>query len=448
VSDKVLSADLVVIGSGLAGTAAALAAREKGLEVCLVASDRGASAMGSGALDLCGDPCSVPGQPQRTSREFAHNLRELLLRNSGHPFHLLSDSENPEPAIIALFEKALAAIFNAKADSMISGSAENSRPFLTNLGTFKFSAFADRLTAVLDDPLLARPLAIGFFELADFDPNYWLKAAKANAEMMGVSMEPTGAITARLELGGEMSSLELAKHLESKGSAEAFVQRLARVRGRFTEASAAVIPAVLPFSKRDQILEELKEKTGLTFLEILSLPPSVPGQRLSERLAKRLEEESVVRVFGKVKGYRAGGRRIISIHVESSLPVQRGRPIKVEGAGFILASGSFLGGGLRKDPHFRETIFDLPVFCDNQIAGEIFTEKLTRVSIRGPHPLFAVGIKADHELRPIGRDRKPAFENLRAAGSILAGSNYLAHGTGAGVALATGFQAGTLTVQL
>ncbi len=437
-SDRVISADLVVIGSGLAGTAAALAARDKGLEVCLIASDRGASAMSSGALDLCGDPCSVPGHPEGTNREFSHNLRALLLRNPDHPFHLLSESEDSHAGIIALFEKALSAIFNTQAYSMISGSTERPLPFLTNLGTFKFSAFAQRLTAILDDPLLARPLAIGFFESADFDPHYWLKAAKANAEMIGVSIEPAGAVTARLEMGSEMSSLEMAKRLEGKRDAEVFVDRIARVKGRFTDASAAVIPAVLPFSRRDQILEDLKEKTGLTFLEILSLPPSVPGQRLSEWMAKRLEKESVIRVLGKVCGYRAEGKKILSLDVESS------RQIKVEGSGFILASGSFLGGGLKKDSRFRETIFDLPVFCDNRILRETFAEKLTGVSIRGPHPLFGVGIKADRELRPIGLDREPLFENLRVAGSILAGSNYLVDGTGAAVALATGFHAGSL----
>jgi anaerobic glycerol-3-phosphate dehydrogenase len=39
-------------------------------------------------------------------------------------------------------------------------------------------------------------------------------------------------------------------------------------------------------------------------------------------------------------------------------------------------------------------------------------------------------------------DRKPAFDNLLAAGAILSGANYIFDGTGSGAALANGMRAG------
>jgi glycerol-3-phosphate dehydrogenase subunit B len=64
---------VVVVGSGIAGTAAALAARENGAEVTLVAGDPGASVLLGGALDEApwddaeaqGPPCSLPRLAQR-----------------------------------------------------------------------------------------------------------------------------------------------------------------------------------------------------------------------------------------------------------------------------------------------------------------------------------------------------------------------------------------------
>src|SRR5207237_3054764 len=86
-----LTADVVVVGGGMAGACAALAAREKGAEVLLVARASGATALSSGAIDFGGaaDDATV-GDGARA-----------LSRQPGHPYALLGDS------LSALLERTL-----------------------------------------------------------------------------------------------------------------------------------------------------------------------------------------------------------------------------------------------------------------------------------------------------------------------------------------------------
>ncbi len=74
--------------------------------------------------------------------------------------------------------------------------------------------------------------------------------------------------------------------------------------------------------------------------------------------------------------------------------------------------------------------------------GEVFTQKLLGLQITERHALFEAGVKVDALLRPLTLDAAPRFNNLFAAGAILSGHNYVSDGTGSGVALATGVQAG------
>src|SRR5439155_22046292 len=72
--------DVLVIGGGMAGAAAALAARQRGASVLLVARGPGASALSSGAADIA----AVDDLPVS---EAAH----ALAAKPGHPYARLDD---------------------------------------------------------------------------------------------------------------------------------------------------------------------------------------------------------------------------------------------------------------------------------------------------------------------------------------------------------------------
>src|SRR5207302_4353393 len=80
-----LTADVVVIGGGLAGSCAALAAREEGADVLLVARAPGATAVSSGAIDFAAsdDDASI-GEAARK-----------LARSDDHPYALLGNGLVP-----------------------------------------------------------------------------------------------------------------------------------------------------------------------------------------------------------------------------------------------------------------------------------------------------------------------------------------------------------------
>ena len=77
-----LTADVVVVGGGMAGACAAIAAREKGAKVLLVARASGATALSSGAIDFGG---------AAEDATVGEGVRALA-RQPGHPYALLGDS--------------------------------------------------------------------------------------------------------------------------------------------------------------------------------------------------------------------------------------------------------------------------------------------------------------------------------------------------------------------
>jgi glycerol-3-phosphate dehydrogenase subunit B len=115
---------------------------------------------------------------------------------------------------------------------------------------------------------------------------------------------------------------------------------------------------------------------------------------------------------------------------------------EIEAAAFVLATGKFLAGGLRRRSRLEETLFDLPVFYRGAEVGETDLLKLTAAKPWEPQKLFACGVRTDALLRPLGSEGKLLYENLFAAGSVLAGYDAEWEGSGLGVAIATGYAAG------
>lgn len=436
---ETISADLIVIGSGLAGTAAALAAARSGRKVIVVSRGSGASHLSSGALDVADDPLSVPGHPEQSSREIQHNLKQLLLRFPHHPYQLLADGPDPIGAILNPIQAALFQLFPATGDFRLAGSFAQNRWVWTTLGTLKATAFTAEAIAVLGDPALSRPLVIGLEEYPDFDPGFWPQVAAPLAARMGAPMRGGQSTWIRLGEAAELSAPEISRRLEEEELAARFCSALQAEAKAFPDLTGLLLPPVLPPKNRGRLLEKIQAVTGVPARELLGWPASVPGLRLGRHLEDSLAQNNISLVRGSVSGFEAGNGQIHFLLVENAA----GRK-KFTAPRFVLAAGSWAGGGLVKEKSFRETIFDLPVFCGEHVVNEIFTQKLTREVISESHLLFTCGVKADHSLRPVGPAGKPIYQNLFVAGAILQGSDPARDGTGAGVALATGWRAGSL----
>lgn len=431
---RTIETEILVLGAGLSGVSAALAAQAAGKKVLVLGRDSGASAMNSGAIDIASDPNPIPGNPQKWTADIRRNIEELLARSPEHPYHLISQS--PDEILEHLF-KARTLVFPDK-DGFITGSENHTQLAFNQLGTFKPTAIIQTRMLNLDDLRETdRALVLGFSGLSDFDPQFFAKNLTHWSLQLGAknSMDISEIATDNLH---DQSTLQFSKWLGE--NLERFLEDTMRAV-RAVKASLVILPPVIPGGQREEILNRLEKTCAVRVRELLSLPPSVPGKRLVQYLEQRVAAQGIERIPCKATGFEAAGGKVISVMAECGL-----EKIKISARAFILAAGSFLAGGIVKDEEFREPVFGLDIFCGNKPLGKIFTEKLTSVKLTSPHPLFAVGLKADREMRVLDRDGKIVFANLFAAGSILAGGNYIFDGSGGGLALAAGFKAGEKSI--
>jgi anaerobic glycerol-3-phosphate dehydrogenase len=102
----------------------------------------------------------------------------------------------------------------------------------------------------------------------------------------------------------------------------------------------------------------------------------------------------------------------------------------------VLASGRFLGGGIRceADGRLRETVFDLPASAAGRgVLTALPNEQLFAERAAGPHAGLTAGIQADGELRAGG---------VFACGAVLGGFEPARDHCGLGVCAVTGLVAG------
>ena len=427
---KKVETDVLVIGAGLAGVAAALAARKSGKKVVVLARESGASAMSSGAIDIAGDPVAIPGRPEKWSGNILENIDELLLRYPDHPYSLVADA--PEK-ILEQVRNAIALVF-PPGEAFLSGDGNRNILAFNQIGTFKQTAFTQARMLNLDDLKNGgNALVVGFSGFRDFDADFFRKNFLHWTAQLGakVNLAVEEISTNGLQ---DKSSLEVSRWvLENLGQVTEGIGRLVKAKS----AALLILPPIMPAEKRVEFMDRLEKGYSIEVRELLSLPPSVPGKRLAHYLDQRLKQEGVDRLLGRAASFQAEGLKLLSVSTEYELD-----RTDIFAHSFVLAGGGFLAGGIEKDDYFKEGIFGLDVFCADRPTGKIFTEKLTSVKLTHPQPLFSVGLKTDENARVLDKNGKVAYENLFAAGAILAGGNYIMDGTGAGAALASGLKAG------
>ncbi len=164
------------------------------------------------------------------------------------------------------------------------------------------------------------------------------------------------------------------------------------------------------------------------------MPPSIPGLRLKEAFERGLRER---------RPYYFSQKRVVETRLEPGgefkigIESPTGKQV-ILSQGIILASGRFIGGGLRADrKHVRETIFDLPV---SQPESRNKWHREDFLDLRG-HSINLAGVEIDDYFRPLNHHGQSAFNTLFAAGSILAHQDWKRTKCGSGLAVATAFGA-------
>jgi glycerol-3-phosphate dehydrogenase subunit B len=408
--------DVAVIGAGLAGLSCAIELAERGARVFVAAKGMAATHWTHGGIDIAA-PIGAA-----TARDGLATLRAM----PRHPYAFLADD------VPAGLDRHLSRL--ASLDLPYRGGLDDPLvPIPTAIGTWRRAsclplAQADALMPWSADEGL---LLIGFARFRDAWPVFAAaildrsqrSAPNAPREVRGIEVTVRGLADRH-----NVNALTVAQLFDDPAWRTDALAAIARAipAGRWRVG----LPAVLGLSMHGDALADARRAIGHPIIELPSLPPSVPGLRLWERLCERLRAAGGRLQFGfpVVRVEREAGR-VAAIHTEGA-----SRTLRIAADAFVLATGGIGGAGIRAglDGRLEERVFGLPVEApppDAWFAADPLTAQ----------PIDEAGIRVDEELRAVGG---PA--NALVIGSSLAGMRYLDERCGDGVAIASAHLAARL----
>jgi glycerol-3-phosphate dehydrogenase subunit B len=415
------SHDVLVIGGGLTGLAAARRARQLGLSVLVVASTRGSLPLSSGALDLLG---VYPTRNRRTRDRPWGAISELLLAEPGHPYGLLGLKRVRDAweDFVGYLERGPLRYFR---------QGEQNLALVTAAGTLKPTC---AVPASMKNNVLAwqgrePTLVLGPRRLVDFSPEQVQGNLRGRWPRLRAARLPIGEL---LPDRARVTPAALALEFEKP----AFRQRFADAAAPHLLGERFLgLPAVLGLDNAAAICAELEERLGVAVFEIPLLSPSLPGARLADLLRRDLQRQGVTLDQGRtiVALHSQGGRVTGAVRQGS----ERRDTLQVR-RGVVLASGRFLGGGLAATPGgVRATLLDL----DLDVPPRRDDWHMDSFLGAPGHPINRVGLQTDRQLRPLDPQGRPLHKNLHAAGAVLADHDWVREKSGAGTSITTGYAA-------
>jgi len=443
--------DVAVIGGGLGGLCAAIAAAGRGLRVVVVRRGLGATAMSSGGLDfpdrlpsLFGreDPGIAPAEAAEILRGWCAAAGAELAGHPGQPLPLLDIAGRVRSTNLTLAQHAAGRVDRWDGRRVLFLEVEGYAPFRAE----------------------------------------WVKRMVV-ARGLAVRDRVTAGVVAVPGLEGEanLPAARIARALEEGDTAMRFGLQVAKA-ARQAGAELVALPPVLGFERAAWVYETVMAAIAgaasgsgvpgpaVTVFELLSPPPSLPGQRLQRLLDGVALAAGVEIVPGRVVGFGTATRATTAaagapaagalagadappLSVTSLEVASHGRTWVLEADEFVLAAGTFIAGGLRSvGQRVSEPLFGLSVFAPpppgwppGEIpVGDRPVREMVWERFDARHPIFEAGLAVDRDLRPLEASGRVSFANLRAAGSVIGGYNRFADGAGSGVAAVTGFAAGHL----
>ena len=414
-----IDCELAVIGGGMAGTAAALFAARRGVDVVQIGRPLGFTYV-SGLLDLM---AVHPVETGKTWHDPWACIEALVGEIPQHPYSKVCRKD------IQTALEELAAVLKA-AGIRYRGKDGVNAELITAAGTVKPTFRVPQTmwagVAALEnkDPCL----------LADFQGLREFSARQIAAvcrdrwpKLRTMQLAFPGIAAGREIITGDISARTIAQR-------DNLARLVQAVRPHIRDAKAVGFPAILGMTEADRVVADLENQLGAAVFEIPTGPPSVPGLRLLEAFSRQLPLSGVRRLpTHRVVAATPGGAGGFRLQLDNG-----GADQQVTSRGIILATGRFLAGGLQADIRgIREPLFDLPVVQPQE------RDQWHRPQFFDPrgHPANRAGLEVDGSFRPLDTSGRPVFEKLHAAGSILAHQDWMRMKCGAGLAVATAFGA-------
>jgi len=414
-----IESDLLVIGRGMAGMAAALFAANRGLSTVQVGMT-GGLLFASGLLDLLG---VYPLDEKKQWDDPWAGIDLLIQDVPNHPYARLKREE-----IQGAFHEVLS--FLEEHGLPYGGQDARNSSVMSPAGTIKHTYCLPKTmwngVQALREKLPC--LVVNFTGLHDFSARQILATMQDEWPQLRSARVPfPGTGHMKDLITGEMTAqaLELSKNQE---------KLLRDLQPYLKDVQALGMPAVFGLKRSHKMVSDFGERIGIPVFEIPTLPISIPGLRLNDTFTRGLLAKGVQ----SFQQYQ-----VLEVSQTSGDPFQVsiGRNLskhKIRTKAILLASGRFLGGGLQADrQRVHETVFNLPL---HQPAGRNEWHRSDFLDPKG-HPINRAGVEINDAFQPVDRAGSPVYQNLFAAGSILAHQDWMRMKCGSGLAIATAYGA-------
>ncbi|AKF03319.1 FAD-dependent oxidoreductase [Sandaracinus amylolyticus] len=416
--------DVLVVGAGIAGLSAALAASRAGAKVLVIDGGAGATALSGGAWDVATthDPFATPRMLDRAldaHRDPAHpwsRLPRALSREAILESHqALSDALSIYPPLGAHVDGALAA---------------------TELGLMRRAALVQH--AVLDlAPIPNARIAVAWMRaLRSFDGPFLAASLNEQAVRAGDARRFVAVEVELFRRAGDVTLLphEIAALLDAGDARRRLVTTLSRALGG-ASFDAVLVPPLLGLED-DRVRALVETGIELPIGEVVESLAGAQALRLARRITVALERASITRREARVA--RVTGSEV---HLTDGTTLRAGA--------VVLATGKHVGGGVVSASHeLREPLADLPLYARGRALPLISSARgRDPRALYGDDPFtpgagFSLGVGWDASMRALDAHGTPRSRDLFVCGALLDGT-HPSDGTGMGVAAATGWIAGT-----
>lgn len=408
---------LMVIGAGMTGMAATLFAARRGIAT-VQAGLTGETLYASGLFDLYG---VSPGSQALIDNPW-QGLKQLREDHPRHPFCHVSDHQ-----IRSAMD--LLTRFLDDAGHPYRGYPDKNARVITPVGTIKrtFRVPATMWAGVTALEAKTPCLIVGIRGLRGFSAIQIVSTLKPSwPDLRAASIDLPWE-----NRSGPKYAEHIARGLEVDQGRRELAEAIAPHLG---QARAVGLPAILAIHDTETVLKRLGQMLGVPVFEIPTMPPAIAGVRLKETFDAHMPALGVNAFYQhtvKAVSRRKDGRFVLEIgraEPETTVVAER----------VLMATGRFLGKGLVAGRQgIRESLFDLPV---SQPENRSCWHREQFFDPRG-HAINLAGIETDDRFRPVTPDGHPVYDNLYAAGSILAHQDWVRTKSGTGLAVATAFGA-------
>jgi len=289
--------DLIVAGAGIAGITSAAAAASRGLKVALVSTGPGSFVLGAGCVEV---------------------------QNTDQGLHLLDESMN--------FFRNLTTL----AGCSFRGGIDEIRYVPTILGSFQTVSFAPFSIWNGAPEAAAQVAVVGFKGLSSFDANFVAERLAYHAAKLG---KGSTYIAREIELSREEDTVAGTLQFGNRFDRDlSFRQELlAALKPIAAKASLIIMPGIFGLKSGQDKIEALESELGCLLCELPTLPPSIPGMRLFNRL------EAYLRCSGVefFTGFPIQKLEIENAHFTGVLLDAPARPLRLTADSVVLATGPF-----------------------------------------------------------------------------------------------------------